>query len=108
MLRVRADTVDALAEIEAVQALVVRFVVVEADEWQRSDIRLLQFAVRLLDGKGQLQAARRRGLIAVDVAVVLAGDVAREGVASVGPPEAGALILVERQDLLGQRLCLER
>ena len=38
----------------------------------------------------------------VAVAVVLAGDVAGERVAAVGPPEAGAVVGVERQDLLGQ------
>ena len=32
------------------------------------------------------------------------GDVAREGVQAVGPPEAGTLVGVERQHLLGQRL----
>src|SRR5262249_41641381 len=32
---------------------------------------------------------------------------AREGVVAVGPPEAGAVVLVERDDLLGQRLGIE-
>ena len=35
---------------------------------------------------------------------VIGRDVAGEGVEAVGPPEAGAVVVVEAEDLLGQRL----
>ena len=43
-------------------------------------------------------------VVAIAVCVVFAGHVPHEGVAAVGPPEAGAVVLIERQRLPGQRL----
>jgi hypothetical protein len=42
-------------------------------------------------------------VVAVAVLVVLAGDVARQRVAAVGPPEGRAVVGIERQHLVGQR-----
>ncbi len=107
MPRVRPDAVDALAEVEAVQPLAVRLVVLEADERQRANVDRLALAVRLHDRQRELEGAGLRGLEAEAVAVVFAGDVAREGVEAVGPPEAGAFVLVERQHLLAAAACRE-
>src|SRR5262249_32262210 len=59
-------------------------------------------------GENQLEHRTRRRLEAVAVQVVLGGDVAREGVEAVRPPEAGALVRIEGQYLLGQRLAVPR
>ena len=56
MPRVGADAVDAFAEVEAVQAVAVGLVVLEADERQRADVDLLRAAVGLLDREGQVEA----------------------------------------------------
>ena len=104
MLRVRADAVDALAEVEAIQPVAVGLVVVEADERQRANVDLFPRAVGLHDRQGRVELTGLGRLEAEAVVVVLTGDVAREGVQAVGPPEAGPVVLVERQHLLGQLL----
>src|SRR5262249_13089613 len=102
---VRADAVDPFAQVDAVQAdAAVDLVALEADEGQRADIDLAEAAVGLLHAEDQLQGAGGGGLVAEAVLVVLGGDVAGEGVEAVGPPEAGPVVAVEREDLLGEGL----
>src|SRR6516165_9408107 len=102
------DTINPFAEIEAVQPVAVAFVVLESDEGQSADVDLPPDAIPLQHAHRQVDAAGRRRLEAVAVSFVLAGDVAGECVEAVGPPEAGSLILVERQRLSRQRLPGER
>src|SRR5262249_1975348 len=73
---VRADAVDALAEVETIEAVAVGLVVLEADERQRANVDRLAAAIGLLDGKRQAEPAGARGLEAVAVALVFAGNVA--------------------------------
>ena len=61
-----------------------------------------------LDREHQVRARALRCVEAIAVAVALHRDVAGERVAAVGPPEPRALVLVERQDLVRQRLADER
>ena len=102
---VRADAVDALAEVHPVEPVAgVHLVVLEPDERQRSDVGRLAGAVGLADREDELQGAARGGLVAEPVPVALGGHVAGERVEAARPPEPGPLVLVERQDLLGQPL----
>ena len=101
---IRAEAVDAFAEVEPVAAVAAGFVVVEADEGQRADVHILERAVWLHDRQRRLEVAAGGRLEAVAVAVVLAGAVAREGVERIGPPEARAVVGVEGENLPGQPL----
>src|ERR1051325_3539715 len=110
MARVRPDAIDvwlaerhAAAEVEAVPALAVRLVPLEADERQRADVRLLAASIWLHHRQLWIEVRRLRRLEKVAVLVAVAGDVAREAVEAVRPPEAGAVIAVEGHDLFGQR-----
>ena len=88
-------------------SLRVDLVVLEADERQRADVDRLPACRRAAGpAESSLSALDRRRLEAEAVLAVLAGDVAGEGVEAVGPPEAGAVVRVERQHLLGQRLAV--
>src|SRR5262249_53985994 len=87
---VPSDSGDALAEVETVQAIAMGLVVLEADERQGADVRGPARAIGLLDRQCEVEGAAARCLKTVAVAVVLAGDVVRESVQAVGPPEAGA------------------
>src|SRR4051794_1511022 len=106
MARVRADAGNALSEVDAVD-LAVSLIPLKADKWQGADVDALAAAVRLQHRQPEIQSLGGRGLEAIAVAVALRGDVAREGVPAVRPPEAGAAVVVERQVLLGQRLAAE-
>src|SRR5207237_9753285 len=57
--------------------------------------------------QGQIEVLGRRRLKMEAVVVALDGHVSGKSVSAVGPPKAGAVILVERQLLLGQRLALK-
>src|SRR5262249_50851394 len=59
------------------------------------------------DGQSQLEGARLRRLEAEAVTIILAGDVAGEGIQAVGPPEACSFVLIEGERLPGQRLSQE-
>src|SRR5262245_45471050 len=107
MANVRADAIDAFTEVEAIQALAMRLVVLEAHKRKRANIDLPNGAVGLPDRQGQLEGAGLRCLEAEAVAVVFAGHVAGEGVQAVRPPKTGALVLIEGERLLGQGLSLE-
>src|SRR5262249_14537040 len=106
MFLVRPDAIDvgraerhAAAEVEAVATLTMRLVVLEADEGQFADVDLLALTVGLQDRQDGVEVLRLWRLEEVAVLVALGGDVAGEAVEGVGPPEAGAVVLVERQDL---------
>src|SRR5262249_1717830 len=93
---------NATPEIEAVPALRVGFVVVKANEGQRADIRGPALAVGVKHPQHGIKIGGLGGLEEVAVLVTLAGDVARKAVVTVGPPEAGAVVLVKGNDLLGE------
>src|SRR5262249_27818028 len=73
----RADAVDAFAEVEAVKALAVGFVVIKTHERKRANIDLPSRTVRLLDRQRQFERAGLRRLEAEAVAIILAGYIAR-------------------------------
>src|SRR5262249_50759258 len=98
----------AAAQVEGVAPLAVGLVVLEAEERQRADVHLLAAAVGLLHEQRRVEAGGLRRLEEVAVLVPLASPVARKRVEAVGPPEAGAVVLVERQHLVGQRLTDKR
>src|SRR5262249_48969063 len=103
MLGVGSDAIHPFAEVDAVEAdVAVDLVVVEADERDRADVDLPEAAVRLLDAQVRVEAAPLGRLEAEAVLAALGGDIAREGVPAVGPPEAGAVVGVEGQHLLGE------
>src|SRR5207244_10886352 len=86
---------------------VVSLVAVKANKRQRADVHRLNAAVRLQDGTGQVEVLGRRRLEMEAVVVALDSHVAGKSVSAVGPPKAGAVVLVERQLLLGQRLAVK-
>src|SRR5262249_54478872 len=102
-----ADAGDAFAEVEAIKAVAVGFVVLETDERQRADVHFRLAAVGLLNVFLEADLAVARRLETETVAIVFAGDVAGERIETVGPPEAGAFVLIERQHLLGEDIALE-
>ena len=112
MLAVAAHrAVVVVAEVETVEPLRVRLVILKPDERQRADIALDRLAVFAADSQHGIEAARLRNLESEAVFLVLARDISREGIATVRPPEARAVVWVEGQDLLGQRAradCLHR
>src|SRR5438874_2631974 len=69
-----ANAVDALAEIDAVEPVTVRLVVLEADERQSANIDRLARAVGLADRQRQVEPATARRLETISVAIVLARD----------------------------------
>src|SRR5262249_5603092 len=86
-------------QLDVVQAgLGVALVVVKADEGERADIDLLPAAVRLLDRQNELF----HGLVPEAVDAVFDGDIAGEGVETVGPPKAGAVVVIESKRLFRQ------
>src|SRR5207302_9301657 len=96
------DARHALAEVEAIQPIAVRLVALEAHKGQGANVDALLRPIGLLDAQARVESTRLRRLEAVAVAAVLARHVAREGVEAVGPPEAGAVVLIERQRLARQ------
>src|SRR5262245_13595440 len=86
MSAVRANALDPCPQVEAVAAVAVRLVVLEADERQGADIDLLAAAVGLLHREGDCGGPTDDGcgVEAIAVVVVLAGDVACERVEAVG------------------------
>ena len=87
VFHVRSHVVDPFPEVDAVESLAVGLVVLEAHERQGPDVDLAPLAVGLQHRHLQIHLARPRGFEAIAVAVVLAGNVAREGIQIVGPPE---------------------
>src|SRR5262249_29762226 len=94
---------NAPAQVERMPPLAMGFVVLEAHERQSADIHFLSPAVRLQHWQDRVEVGGLGGFEKVTVFVALASDVARKGVLAVGPPEARAVVFVEREDLLGER-----
>src|SRR5687768_8655030 len=88
-------------EDHAIEPFRMSFVVFKAKEGQSTNVDALAGAIGHQNGQLAVEAT---GLLAVEaeaVLVVFAGGVADEGVAAVGPPEGGAVVGIERQNLLG-------
>ena len=92
------------AQVEGMPALAMGFVVFKANERQRANVHLAELAVRLLDFQQRIEVGRLHRLEEVPVLIAVAGHIAGEGIEGIGPPEAGPIVLVERQDLFGQRI----
>src|ERR1051325_10848365 len=97
-------SIAVVAEVEAVKPFAVRFVVFEAQEWDRAHVDRLTFAGRCTDAARRIEVACLRDLKTEAVLVVFARDIAGERIASVGPPETRAVVRVKWQHLLGQTL----
>src|SRR6185437_8739020 len=98
-------TVAAVARDDHSRALIaVRLVVVKTPVGDGADIHRLYRAIGLRDGQRAADAFGGLHVVAIPVRVVFAGHVANERVAAIGPPEAGPIVLIERQRLFGQWL----
>ena len=95
-----------VAEIETVKPLTVRFVVLETEEGNVPHVADFARAVRQAHAEVRAEIAALGDFVAVAVFVVFAGDVARESIAPVGPPEAGAVVGIKGQDLFRQAFSL--
>ena len=74
--------------------LVVGLVVLETDERQGAQVNRCGSAVGLQERSGQVEAPGWDGLEQEAPAVTLGGDIARECVQTVGPPEGGAVVAI--------------
>ena len=81
-----------------------RFVVLETEEGNGAHIDCFALAGGCADVQHGIEVARFGNFEAIAIFIVLARDVSCERVPSVRPPEAGAVILVERQSLFRQTL----
>src|SRR5207247_3197072 len=108
MASVAADAgvfVGFIAEIDGVEAVAVGFVGFEADERKRADIDRAQLAIGHAEARFGVEGMGLAAELEFEaVAVVLAGDVAGEGVAAVGPPESRAFVRIEGKDLAFEAL----
>src|SRR6266851_5169936 len=108
VLNVGAGAVHSFAVVEAVQAVAVRFVIVEADKGKRANVHGLALTVGLLNPQFWVETATGGRLETEAVTIVFARDVLRETIQTICPPETSPFIGVEREYLFRQRFRLER
>ena len=100
---VRSNPLDTLADVDTVAEIAVALVVLEANERQGTNVQPPNTPVVLLNGQGGVKGTRLAHFEVVAVPFIAAADVASKRVEAVSPPEAGTLIAVEGQGLLGKR-----
>src|SRR5262249_37137432 len=95
MLFIGTDAIDvrlaernAAPEVERVPPLTVRLIVLEADKWKRAHVHFFLAAVGLQHWQDRVEVVGLGHLEKVTVLVALTGDVARESVQTIRPPEA--------------------
>src|ERR1051325_11084016 len=97
-----------VAKIKAVQTFAVRFIVLKAQKRDGPHILVDKFPIHIANLELWIEIARLLDFKSITVLIVFAAHIAREGVAPVGPPEPGSLVLIEWQGLILQALAAIR
>jgi hypothetical protein len=71
---------------------------------QGPHVDLLARSIRLRHAQLRVKGRGLLDVAAVSVLIALAGDIAGEGIAAIAPPETGAVVVIERQHLVGEYL----
>src|SRR5262245_34824661 len=101
-------TMELIAESEGKESFAMRFVFLEAEERKGSHIAIGRLSVGPAQRTQRIEFVSLGDMEMVAVAVVFAGDIARQAVSTIGPPESGAVVGVVAKHLLGERDRAER